>query len=315
MALTLVVAFFAWQSVERAIAVESASNWGMPIVFFSLFFILLYLDIILIRRVLVLQLLFLTAFLLSFIFAFNLWHVGIVFLAYLFSLWSIAKIKQDLRLNVKVSIWKSIQAGNFLLLLSVAVVIASQYYSEVKSLSAERLIPRFNVEEMTGGATSKILSTVNPDFKNLEQEDLTVDQYILKKQKDEVQSEAPTGISLEVVNIISAKQEELILREERRRLSVLAGKPLSGNEKIADVFSGIINQKIDQYLGARMADSQKNSPLPFIMAVALFLTVLPLGSLLSTVWIWITKFVIWLFVKKELIYITKVPVEIELIEQ
>lgn len=313
--LTLLTAFLSWQSVDRAINIPEASNWGVPILIFSLLFVLFYLDVILIRRFFILQIMFLASLILSFVFSFSFVHLVILVVAYLLILWSLMKIKRDLHLNVKVSLWKSIGAGSLPMLFAVSIMISSQYYSEVKDLSSTRLIPKFNFSEMTGGATSKILSAVNPDFKKLDQEGLTVDQFILETQKDQVSMDVPEGLSGAMAERLAIEEEKILLREGRKKFSEIAGTPLTGQEKISDVFSGIINQRIDQYLGSRMSDSEKGSPLPFILAVALFLTVLPLGSLLSTVWIIVVELIIWIFKKTDLIRIAKVPVEMEVIEQ
>lgn len=313
--LTLLMAFFSWQSIDRAINVPEASNWGVPILFFSLLFVLVYLEVILIRRVVILQLVFLAIFFLSFVFAFSLASLTAAILAYLFSLWSLMKIKRDLHLNVKVSLWKSIGAGNILMIFAFAIMITGQYYTETKSMSSASLIPKFNFSEMSGGLTSKILVLANPDFEKIDQEGLTVDQFILETQKSEEPLEAPQGLSGAVAEKFAIEEERILLQEGRKKFSEIAGTSLTGQEKISDVFSGIINQRIDQYLGARMNDPGKNSPLPFILSIALFLTVLPLGSLLSTIWILMIEVIIWIFKKTDLIRIAKVPVEMEIIEQ
>ena len=313
--MTLLMAFFSWQSVERAINVPEASNWGVPIPSFSLLFVLFYLDVILIRRFFILQSMFLAALATSFIFSFSFGHLVIAILAYLLILWSLMKIKRDLHLNVKVSLWKSIGAGSLLMLFAISVMISSQYYAEVKDLSSARLIPKFNFGEVTGGATSKILSSVNPDFKKLDQEGLTVDQFILETQKDQMPMDLPEGLSGAMAEKLAMEEEKILLQEGRKKFSEIAGAPLTGQEKISDVFSGIINQRIDQYLGSKMSDPEEKSPLPFILAIALFLTVLPLGSLLSTVWIIVVEIIVWIFKKTDLIRIAKVPVEMEVIEQ
>lgn len=345
-ALTLLVAFFAWLSVDRAINVAGASIWGMPILLFSLLFILLYLSSILVRRILILQLMLGAVFLLNFIFAFSFVHVVIMILAYLLALWSVIKIKADLHLNVKVNLWKSIRVGNSLMLFAFAMAITSQYYCEIKSRNSEHLMPHFSVGEETGGLTSKLLSIINPDFKNLDQEGLTVDQFILQTQKEKIEDssasieisnqidqqieKAGANLSLEQKQAlredalkkindsnqnIDIEQAQLMLVEGRKKFSEIAGITLTGDEKVSEVLSEFINRKIDQYLSPDMTNSQGSSPLPLIMAIGLFLTILPIGSLLSTLWIMAIEGVIWIFKKTELITIVKVPVEMEIIEQ
>jgi hypothetical protein len=344
--LTLLGAFFAWLAVDQAINVEGASIWGLPILLFSLLFIFLYLSIILIRKIPILQAMLGTVFLASFIFAFSFAHIVAIILAYLLALWSMIRIKADLHLNVKVNLWKSIRVGSSLMLFSFAVAITSQYYCEIKSRSAEHLMPHFSVGKTTGGLTSKFLSVMNPEFKNLDQEGLTIDQFILQTQKEQIKNASASGeigikidqqiektganLSLEQKQILredalkkindsnesmSIEQEQLLLAEGRKKFSEIAGVTLAGDEKVSEVLSAFINQKIDQYLGSDMTDSQESSPLPLIMALGLFLTILPIGSLLSALWIMVVEMVILIFTKTKLISIVKVPVEMEVIEQ
>lgn len=345
-ALTLLAAFFAWFAVDQAINVEGSSTWGMPIFLFSLLFIFLYLSIILIRKIAILQAMLGVIFLASFIFAFSFVHIVAIVLAYLLALWSMTRIKTDLHLNVKVNLWKSIRVGSSLMLFAFAVAITSQYYCEIKNMNSENLMPHFSVGEETGGLTSKLLSMINPDFKNLDQEGLTIDQFILQTQKEQLEDASASGeigikidqqieknaatLSPEQKQILredalkkindssenlSIEQEQLILLEGRKKFSEIAGVTLTGDEKVSEVLSEFINQKIDQYLGSGIADSQESSPLPLIMAIGLFLTILPIGSLLSTLWIVAIEGIVWIFIKTELISIVKVPVEMEIIEQ
>lgn len=343
--LTMLFGFLAWQSVDRAINVPEASVWGVPMVIFSIFFILLYLDIIIIKRTVILQSILIAVFLMSFAFARSPYHLVAVILAYLFSMWALLKIKKDLRLNVKLSLWKSIRTGSTLLLVAISMMITSQYYFEVKGLDSAHLIPQFNVNAMTGGVATKIISAMNPQLKSLDQDGLTVDQFILQTQQNQNQEDgASENMNDQVSQMIektnpnlpaaqkeilkkealkkvssngaelSASQSALIVQEGRRKFSEIAGTNLTGQEKVSDVLSGIVNQKINQYLGSGLSDDQKNSPLPYIMAIGLFLTVLPIGSFINTLWMLIVELIIWIFIKAELIRINKVMVEMEVIE-
>lgn len=306
--LTLIAAFLAWQSIDRAVNVTDSSKWFAPIAFFSGLSILLYLDIILIRRMLLLGALLAGVFLLDLIFTINSFHIIATLLAYLLSVWSMVRIKRDLRLNVKISLWKSIRSGSVLMLVAFSMMIASQYYVEIKKMDSQRLIPQFNISEMTGSLTSKFLAAMNPDFKVLEQDGLTVDELILQIQKNQNEEFSGTANANEQLN-------QLILQEGRKKFSEIAGMPLIGQEKVSDVLSNVVNQRIDRYLGSGLADSQKSSPLPFIMAIVLFLTIVPLGSVLSKLWIIVIGIIIWIFIKSGLIHIAKIPVEMEIIEQ
>ncbi len=304
---TMFLAFLAWLAVDRAINVPEASNWGVPILLFSLLFVFLYLNIIIIKKAWVLRIMFLAVFLLTFLFVSSLGNLVAVILAWLFSLWALVKIKKDLQLNVKVSLWKSIRMGSTMLIVAISLMITSQYYFEIKNLSSAHIIPQFNAAN-SGNLISKFLSAMDPDFKNLDQEGLTVDQFILQAQKNQEQAEGGSVVGM------SDQVDKMVLQEGRQKFSEVAGVKLVGSEKVSDVLSNIINQKINQYLGSGLTEPAKSSPLPYIMAIALFLTVLPLGSFLNTFWIFLVEFIFFILVKSKLVSITKVPVEMEVIE-
>lgn len=339
------VAFLAWRSVDRAINVPEASVWWVPIIFFSCFFWLAYLSIIAIRRADFLQWLFLAAILSSFFFVREFWHLNAVFAAYVFLSWGVSRITDDLGLNIKISLWKSIRAGNSLLVLAVCLLISSQYYLSVKDFDTERLIPQFRVNPVSGTWTSEILAKINPNLEDISRNDLTVDQFILRTQADQDPESAVSEAlisrisrTIEEANpglteaqkkllvdealrkfasadmAITKERQELILQEGRKQFSELSGNDLKGDEQIADVFSDILNQKINQYFNSGSTRPGAPSALPVVVSVGLLLTVLSVGSALSLVWILAAEAAFWIFRKTGLVHVVKVPVEMEVIE-
>jgi hypothetical protein len=341
---TIVIAFFTWLSVDRSIHhVIDISTWGMPIIAFSFFFTLIYVDVIIFKRKYILEIIFLATLFLSFIFTQNFWHLVILCVSNLFIFWGVARIRKDLELNVKISLLKSIRTGSTLLILAISLVIASQYYFAVKNFDSAHLIPQFKLTSMTGNFTSKIIAWLNPDFKKIEQNNLTVDQFILQAQEEQNQKSSSDMNSqvdqmielsnpkltvaqknllkvdaLQKANDASAeiksKQDQMIIQEGRKKFSELTGTELTGNEKVSDIFSDIVNRKINQYFNSDLTGTEKSSPLPIIMTIGLFLTIWPLGSLLNIIWIGMAEFLIWIFLKLEFIHIKKIPVEMEVIE-
>jgi len=344
-ALFLIVSFLAWRSVDRAVNVPGAGIWAVPVSFFSAYFVLAYLNAIVIKRTEILQWLFSASILLSFIFVHSLGHLNAVFAAYVFLAWGITRIMDDVRLNIWVSLWKSIRAGNTLVLLAVSFMIASQYYASAKNFDADRIVPQFRVSSISGNLTSKILTLLNPDLKDISQEGLTVDQFISQIQEgqgndvvissamdiqiDQAIEKSNPGLTDAQKKILKdetlkkaantsvelgREQQILILQEGRRKFSEIYGSDLTGDEKIADVFSGIVNRKIDQYFSSESVAPGKTSSLPAIMAIGLFLTVLSLGSALSPIWILLAGSAFWIFRRTGLVRIIRVPVEMEIIE-
>lgn len=345
-ALFLAVSFLVWRSVDRAVNVAEASVWMVPIIFFSAYIILAYLSIIVIRRTDVLQWLFLGSILPSFFFVHSLGHLNAVFAAYVFLAWGVTRITDDLRLNIRISLRKSVRAGSVWVVLALSLLIASQYYASAKNFDTGRLIPQFSVSSVSGNLTSKILAMINPGLADISREGLTVDQFILQIQQEQVGD--PAAVSANINNQIDREidrtnpglsktqkeslkeetlkkiasanlemgreQQEFILQEGRRKFSEISGKSLTGDEKVADVFSDAINRKIDQYFGSGSAIPGKTSPLPMMLGIGLFLTVLSLGSALGPVWILLAGGIFWIFMETGLIRIIRVPIEMEVIE-
>ena len=223
---------------------------------------------------------FLAIFISSFVYVHSFWHIVAIMLSYLFTLWALLKIKKDLRLNVKISLWKSIRTGSTLLLIALSMMITSQYYFEVKDLDSAHLIPQFNIGAMSGGLTSKIIAATNPGFKNLDQEGLTVDQFVLESAKSQAQDQGSDDMNNQIDQMIE-----------------------KSNPKLTQTQKNLVKE-----------DALKKVNSTYIMAIGLFLTVLPLGSLLNTLWMLVVELVIWIFIRFEVIRITKIPVEMEVIE-
>jgi hypothetical protein len=341
----IAMSFFAWMAIDRAIMVPGSSTWMVPIISVSVFFVIAYVNSIIIQNKVYLSVLFLLTYLTSFVFVLNFLHLIGFGIAYLFTYWAVARIKQDLSLNVKISIWKSVRAGSGLFIFAVASIITSQYYLTVKDLNTERLIPQFYISSITGNLTTRFLTVTNPEIKNIAQENLTIDQFILQTQKGELQTkevsletnaqidqmiqktnpsatEAQKKIlkedALQKVKSASLEmgkeQEGLLLSEGRKKFSEMSGMVLQGDEKMADVLANIVNRKIDQYFGAGTDEDKKTSTLPYVMAIVLLLTILPLGSVLNTFWMILTQLLIWIFMKAGIVAVRHITIEAEVLE-
>ncbi|MCD6149886.1 hypothetical protein J7J13_03830 [bacterium] len=337
--LTLLFSFFAWLSVDQAVNNPESSNWLVPVIWFSLFFIILALSIVLIKETYVLTGLLAVSFLSSFIFVFNGWHFLPVVLSLLLAYLAMARIKNDLKLNVKIDLWKTIRRGRMLLIISLAIIITSQYYFGVKDFKASALIPQLKPGDIANGLASRIISTINPGIKISEDKDMTVDQFILQTQKMNDQKNAGISVDKEIDKIVAEKfgdtaspsrldeikkeyaknMEEpdgrnMILEEGRKQLSEIAGRELAGEEKISEVISEMINSKITNFLGVSMDNPKKVPLIPIALAIIIFLTVISLGSFLSPLWMLLSALIFTILAKTKIIQIKKVPVEMEIIE-
>ena len=131
---TLAVAFFSWFSIDRAINIPAASEWLAPIFWFSLLFVFLCLDSILIKNTNLLKIIYAVSFFSSFVFVLRWQHILAILVAVLCVIPASEKIRNDLKSNIKISLWRALRVGRSFIILSFALIIASQYYFEVKKL-------------------------------------------------------------------------------------------------------------------------------------------------------------------------------------
>ena len=342
----ILFSFLSWYFERQAVNASNSGAWLFPIIWFSLLFITLYLSIVIIKEKHFLVFLLLISFLSSFIFAIHFWHLLFILIAILFALIGIFKIRRDLDLNIKINLGKTLGTGKQLLLLGIAITVASQYYVEIKNKETLDIVPRVENMTYTNIIISKVLSSVNPNFKNISEENLTVDEFILKTQENQTKEENNSSVNDEQIDKIinnelgdsatsEQKQEvrdntlkklqnisnqamtdnqELILTESRKKMSEMAGKNLTGQEKMSDVFSEMINKKISDFVRVKNTDNKSMPVIPMVMAILLFLSVYSLGSFLSIFWIYLTQFIFWIFVKSKIVKISKIQREVEIIE-
>lgn len=348
--LTLLFSLLSWLSVDRAINVPEASVWLAPILNFSLLFIVFSLVVVLIRERYVAEIVSLLIFLISLMFVSgpesDARHlIAIVFGWLLISL-AIGRIRRDLQINIKIDLLKTLRTGSSLVVLSFGLVITSQYYHGIKDMSASRLIPKFDLGGATNGLVSQILPAINPDFKNLSDQNLTVDQLILETQKKQLESDgASSVVNVQIDQMIDSQYgasigpaqkeaikeealkklkevslemnqngEALILSEGRKKLSEMVGFELKGDEKVGEVMTELINNKINSYFNPSAGNQSGSKVLPFALAVVMFFTVVPIGSFFSFFWILLAQFAFFILVKANLIGITKIQKEMEVIE-
>lgn len=343
--LSFIFSFLSWQRVGIEINSSDPSNWLWPIVFFTLFFVSFYLAIILTREKSIIDLATLFCLSLSFIFVLDPWHFVSIIFGFALASSGIWRIRRDMRLNIEISLAKTLGTGKQFLILAFAIVLVSQYFFTVKEIDFQKQVPKFVTNKYSGFITSKIISAINPDYKRISDNEITVDEFILENQKkelekrnvelfsdqqienylgqmtekideshkEEIKNEVKNNLENANIQILDANQK-MIMDESRKKISNLVGRELSGQEKISEVFEGIINRKITDYLRPEVNEKTNATLLPTILAVILLLTIIPLGSILNILWVLLSKLIFWIFVKSKLVIINKITELIEVIE-
>jgi hypothetical protein len=339
--LTLIAGFFSWLSVYLALNFSGMTAWLFPIICFSIYVIFLSLMAVLIRQEIAFEFVVTASLLFSLIFAFSKWHFVVLVLCVILILLALRGIKKDLDLNIKIDLWKSLYIGKFKMVFALALLISSQYFFMVSSSDRQRSIPKFDTTPITKRLVEPILTVINPNFKIIQEEGLTVDQFIVKSQQEdsanmfpeldlsnEIDLQIPANLPTDqrdelkqralkqIVDSqanLSQKNQELVLLEGRRQLSQMTGQNLSGSEKISDVFAGLIDKKMNDYFQPGVAGNERSSLFSLIIASVLFLTIWPLGTVLSLLWFSFVIIIFKILVHFGLVEIKLVTVQREMI--
>lgn len=342
--LVLVSAFISWLSVDRAIRIPESSTWIVPMVSISLFVIFLCLSTVLLREKRTIFITLLIAFSFSLLFAFNPWHILVVLASFFLASWGFGNVRNDLGLNVKISLWKSLLTGKTQFIWGIALLISSQYYFTINSIDGQKNMPKLDINEFVVKYTIPVMGFVNPAFKNIDKEGLTVDEYLMSAQQndstdgsfgmvsgDYIDAQIPANIPpqqreilkqeamkkmLDAQNNLSQKNKDLILAETRKQFSSSVGRDLKGNEKMSEVLAGIVGQKMNSILQTPLKGGGTiASMLPLIFSVILFLTIVPLASwFLSLIWFFLVIGIFAILVKTGLVTIGKEMTEKENIQ-
>ncbi|MEK9151300.1 MAG: hypothetical protein AAB547_01570 [Patescibacteria group bacterium] len=188
--------------------------------------------------------------------------------------WSSMGIASEFEERVRFHFFKSVRSGQFLFVAGLSLALASGYYVVLKNVSWEELVPRFRIGEEMTGIIFKAAGAINPSFAMLSEGDATVDGFLLSLEQNK------SGMTL-LLDADQAKiAQELFLVSGREQIATLAGRPVAGDEKMSDILSLALQQKLITFL--RGGETTKHLPsqaIPFFLALLLFFTLLSLLSL------------------------------------
>jgi hypothetical protein len=321
--LSLITSFFAWLSVSEAIMVADSSVWLVPMIWFSLSYIIYSLEFVLVEEKILINLSIALGLFLSLIFVHNFWHFIVLLIAAWLLFIAYQQIKKDLSLNVKLCLPKTLRMGKTFFMLALALVISSQYYFQAASEGLLKL-PTFDAGAILENKWAReLLYKLNPDLQKLEDKNLTVDQMILDNYRE---SQANSGeadlidlaqgsqvISPANMQKIEQLRDQKVLEAGREQLGKMANRKLTGSEKVSAVMTEIMNQKVQSLVVTDYAD-ERFPAVPIGMAFILFLTVLSLGAFILRILVHLISFIFWIFISIKVVTIKKVSVEMEVIE-
>jgi len=262
----LLSAFLSWYVLFRAVMVPGSSTWGAPIAIFFILLVFFFLCAVLVRRPAYLGAVLAASLLLSLVFAATPLHFVLLLLSAGIAFWAVRSIRESLNFSIRIRFFNSLLSGRGYVVLALIIAITSQYYALVNRARGEVNLPTFEISRTAALYLGKLYGHINPDYSFFSSaREMTVDKFIMQNQ-------APGR---------EAAAIKPVLERGRKQLSVLSGRQLGGGEQMADVFVDLVTRKINDYFAVGMAQSGKASAIPLFLTCVLFLTLLPVATIVS----------------------------------
>jgi len=291
-----VAAFLCWFILYRAVTVPGSSVWGAPIAIFFVLLVLFYLSAVLVRRTAALGAVLAASVLQSVFFAATPLHFALLLLSAGGVYYAMRNVRASLEHSLKLSFFDSFMNGRSYLVLALIIAITSQYYALVSRAGREVNLPTFEISRDVAFSLGKIYGWLNPEYSFFSSaREMTVDDYILQSQN--------AGLS--------AAAASAVLERGRIQLSGLTGRQLSGSEPVADVFVDFATNKLNDYFTVGLGQSGKSSPIPLFLTGVLFLTLLPVATVVGYAGTLFSVLLCGLLLKKGFIKMTLKRVQAE----
>ena len=309
-------ALFLWWSAKNIIETPQTENWFLPIVLFSSFFIFWSLGLILIKNDWLFYGLSVLSVMISFIWFFS-WGYALVVAVALISLFAGRKVAQDeMSARVKISVWNSLRLERRFFVFAISLILTGQYFFSGGQMTAAKSLPQLKISDKQAEYLTKIFSKFDPTLKSQKNiNKMTVDEFILLNAGQDGEYDYDyNNLSAENKNILLKKKKQMILQKGRENLSRMAERNILGNEKILDVFTGIVNNKINKLADNNIGYLDGEISLTYIIfSILLFLTIFSLGMLISPILILLTWLMFKFMIVVGLIGIKNKTVEMEII--
>jgi hypothetical protein len=322
-----------WKLFASAIALSDAGDFAYSAVLFSILSVWWFVGAVTLSSPLDRFLTSAVAFLPGALF-FGFGYLIPAAVSVLFGWLSLRAVARETDERLRYSFSRNAGAGTGKFLFALCLTIVSGYYFTIRVQSPEEIMPRFSLAGGTGGVILKWMGAIHPAFRTLSQEGTTVDGFLsdmretngddgLSMVPSEVVRTAPDGKPVHVT-LTAAERQKLLdtqrpaidqqfFRSGEDQISGLVGRAVSGNEKMADVLSEILNQKIFALLSANDRGTMSVQVLPFFLAVLLFVTLLSVGAILIPIWVTFASGIFFLLIATGAFRITRVPAEREIL--
>ncbi len=326
-----------WQSYYDVLVNPDVRNTVIALIWFSLLGSMFFLGTVVWRDHFSQAITPILIFLASFLHVQTWYHVGFVMVAIMLSYLSIRAVHHEMEDRIHFHFSRNVGAGSFLFVLGLAYALSSMYFVTIRNESWEELVPRFNIGEGTAAFFIQAIAYVHPGWKKMADEGVTVDGLLLSLKEESGSGEftlrnleneegidraaLPVLVGYLKQNVsegenvsLDSVSQELYLQTGRGQISQLAGRPVSGDEKITDIFSSAIQHKIIMILSGKQA-VQHLTPgsIPLILSLLFFLTLIPVGSVVAILWISLSFFFFRIAIFAGWVKLEQVPREQEIL--
>lgn len=271
----LLSAFLSWYVLYRAVMVPNSSIWGAPITSFFILLVFLFMCTVLVRSPAYLGAVLAASFLPGLVFAATPLHAALLLVSIVIAYGAMRNIRESLRFSVRLRFINSFMSGRSYFVFALILAITSQYYALVNRAEGEVNLPTFEVSRDVALSLGKLYGQVNPKYSFFTSaREMTVDNFILLNQKAALPGQDPAGAG-------AGAAINSVLEQGRKHFSGLSGRQLSGSEPVADVFVDLVTRKINNYFAVGMAQSGKSSAIPLFLTCVLFLSLLPIATIVG----------------------------------
>ncbi len=271
------VAYLGFSAVADAVRVDGASVFVAPALWFFMALVLFALGALAWRER-AYQLVASTVLVApSLLFALTLTHAAVTLIASLSLFVGLLHVNHELGARIRLSLYRSVAVGMTPILLAVSLAISSQYYAHINTLAWDQLVPSFDLAEGSGAWLLRVAGTLSPSLATLQDRNLSVDTF-LSELRPAIEVGGPGEVLSTRVGE-AVRQAEII--RSKIELSRLLGRNVSGDESMNAILSEVLRKKTVAFVSGNATDTAKVPFLPFFLAILLFFTVFPIGSLLA----------------------------------
>lgn len=305
-----IVAYFGFSSVTDAVLVTGASVFVAPAIWFFIVLTLFSVGAVVWRERPYQAVASLILVLPSFFFMPTLSHAVVLCIAGLFVFGGLLRISRELMSRIKFSLYRTVFIGLSPIILALSLIISSQYYTHINTLPWDQLVPSFDLAEGTGAWMLRVAGKLSPSLATLQNRNLSVDSFLR-----ELRPVVEVGGSEETISngLGEAVRQAEILRS-KLELSRLLGREVKGDENMNTILSEVLRKKVIAFVSGNNAGDTTAVPfLPFFLAILLFFTVYPFGTILAPVALSVATVFFALLVRSGFITLKKVPAEQEIV--